>query len=342
MLNRNYFIDNLKFFLIILVIFGHCIAPLKSNFIVGIFYNFIYTFHMPFFIIISGFFSKDLNPEKIKKFTRKIFETYMVFQIAQVSLKYLIGGPLPGLKSFLFFPQWTLWFLLSIVSWKILLYLYVKCFKNNKTILIISVLCSCFIGFFDFNGAFLSISRTIAFFPFFFTGYLLSKEKLAEIRYSKNYGYLIIPVVVVLFYFIPFIRNYDSFVYLLLRNKSYYITAEPKVLDFFLNAMTILFAFALSFSIFKFFPSIKSFEKLGSETLFFYLYHGLLVILLRAFFRGSNYLNLPVSLFSELSIFVLTMVLLLVMRKFKLFHFMLNPISNFIELGSSKGLKFNR
>lgn len=121
----------------------------------------------------------------------------MVFQIAQVSLKYLIDGQLLCLKSFLFFPQWTLWFLLSIISWKILLYLYVKYFKNNKTIFIISVLCSCFIGFFDFNGAFLSISRTIAFFPFFFTGYLLSKENLAEIRNSKSYWFLILPVVVV-------------------------------------------------------------------------------------------------------------------------------------------------
>lgn len=57
MKERDYFFDNSKFYLIALVFIGHIINTCRSNDIAKWLYDFIYVFHMPAFIFISGYFS---------------------------------------------------------------------------------------------------------------------------------------------------------------------------------------------------------------------------------------------------------------------------------------------
>ena len=54
---RNPVYDHAKLTLIFLVVLGHLIEPfiVKSRMLEGVF-NFIYVFHMPAFIFISGYF----------------------------------------------------------------------------------------------------------------------------------------------------------------------------------------------------------------------------------------------------------------------------------------------
>ena len=57
--------DNLKFFLIMMVVIGHIIDNYThdSKFILGLFL-FIYSFHMPAFIFVSGIFAKKTIHER--------------------------------------------------------------------------------------------------------------------------------------------------------------------------------------------------------------------------------------------------------------------------------------
>ena len=66
--NNNYFIDNLKVILIFLVVFGHLIERYidTNSTLLGV-YMFIYIFHMPLFVFVSGFLSKNIYK------SRKIF-----------------------------------------------------------------------------------------------------------------------------------------------------------------------------------------------------------------------------------------------------------------------------
>ncbi len=58
--NRDYFWDNLKAFLMVLVIFGHTVTSLREvKEITGLYY-FVYTFHMPLFVFTSGFMAKTI------------------------------------------------------------------------------------------------------------------------------------------------------------------------------------------------------------------------------------------------------------------------------------------
>lgn len=56
---RDYLFDNYKVFLIFLVVIGHFIEPSYTNneFLYTLKW-FIFSFHMPAFIFISGYFSK--------------------------------------------------------------------------------------------------------------------------------------------------------------------------------------------------------------------------------------------------------------------------------------------
>ena len=56
---RNPYFDNAKAILIILVVIGHIIEPfIEDIYTLKIIYEFIYTFHMPAFILLSGYFFK--------------------------------------------------------------------------------------------------------------------------------------------------------------------------------------------------------------------------------------------------------------------------------------------
>ena len=59
--NKRHFIDNIKVVLIFLVVFGHLIERYidTSDTLMAI-YMFIYIFHMPLFIYISGYLSKNV------------------------------------------------------------------------------------------------------------------------------------------------------------------------------------------------------------------------------------------------------------------------------------------
>lgn len=75
---RNYWLDNTKFFLIFLVVIGHFLEELISNKTIKEVFIFIYTFHIPLFIFITGFFSK--NVEKSEKRITSYLIMYVIMQ----------------------------------------------------------------------------------------------------------------------------------------------------------------------------------------------------------------------------------------------------------------------
>ena len=69
-MKRDYSFDNMKVLLITLVVFGHALEEFGTTGKLGLIRAVIYSFHMPLFIFISGYFSKsDAKPEKLLKTT---------------------------------------------------------------------------------------------------------------------------------------------------------------------------------------------------------------------------------------------------------------------------------
>ena len=82
---RDAFFDNAKYLAIVLVAVGHAWEPLKGDSrVLEAAYTVVYTFHMPAFIIISGFFSRsfDMRPDRLRRLITGVAVPYIVFETA--------------------------------------------------------------------------------------------------------------------------------------------------------------------------------------------------------------------------------------------------------------------
>ncbi len=82
-MQRDSFYDNARVGLIFLVVFGHLLQP-YTNLSTGsqALYTWIYTFHMPAFILISGFFARgSRQPKYVLNLINKLLLPYILFQL---------------------------------------------------------------------------------------------------------------------------------------------------------------------------------------------------------------------------------------------------------------------
>jgi len=183
-LTRDNRFDNLKGLMMFLVVFCHFIEKMygawpQDILTKGIYYT-VYLFHMPVFIFISGYFSKN---DQAEDYFRKVIGHCL---IPYILFNYLYGLMDTGGNFWLSlvnlcYPQWTMWYLISLVLWKIL----ARPASMFKGTIVVSVLVSLFIGFTNI-GTLFSLARTFSFFPYFLAGYLLPKETVEKARSLKK------------------------------------------------------------------------------------------------------------------------------------------------------------
>lgn len=323
---RDPYFDNVKFILILLVIFGHVLA---SNFYHPIergIYNFIFSFHMPLFVFISGYFTEFNNKKKSIKGIFRIFETFICFQIIHMLLGYAFGKEIT-LKSIIV-PGYTLWYLLSFLCWRIALFITKPSPYSTKTI-IISILLFFTMGFVPISTSF-SFQRIFFFFPFFVMGfYSKHHDYLNKLPNISTRNALLVLSFIILVNVLAATFSIPSFIYdkrLFYGDTPYY---NFKYSVFFLISMRfayLVMAIIMSILILKVIPHHNTkYTIYGKDTLFFYLYHSILIVLLRFAIRSFS---LPTS-FGYLILYAIVIITLLIyLRKISFLRFMLNPISN--------------
>ena len=192
--NRNYLIDNSKGLLIFLVVLGHSLEFIRKDYEVArLLYVFIYEFHMPVFVFISGYLSKNVEKGR-RNAVRNFLTPFLLFNIiwnliTLVGPFFLRGNftELPSKQEFSFFtPGWALWYIFAMFLWKILLPDLLK-FKN---IFILSIIAGIFVKLSGEFGSYMALSRTITFAPFFLAGYYSSEEKLKKFRKFTRFNIL--------------------------------------------------------------------------------------------------------------------------------------------------------
>lgn len=243
-------------------------------------YTWIYTFHMPAFIFLAGFFAKGIgDKEYVWKLFKKIIVPYLIFQIVYTGYYFIIGKP--DWDTSILSPQWSLWFLVSLFSWHMLLILFKKIPMGWS--ITSAVLIGIIAGYFGEIGATLSLSRTFVFFPFFLTGYFLTVNQMMLVKSNvvKIGG---VAFMGVLFFAIYNTNLPDIDTGWLLASQSYSDlgkSGEGGAIRFTVYIIATL----MSVSIFSFVPTqkISWITDLGSKTLYVYLLHGFIVQFLRQF-----------------------------------------------------------
>ena len=109
MKTRLFYIDNLKGFLILLVILGHCIQSTDMDFDHNIIFRYIYSFHMPLFMCVSGFVS--YKPQMTWGMVKRRLMQLMVPFFAWVLIGCCIYLDFSYLLDKILHPDTGLWFL---------------------------------------------------------------------------------------------------------------------------------------------------------------------------------------------------------------------------------------
>lgn len=179
-MTRNHYFDNMKAFLIFLVVLGHMISGFfgDGSDERGIVYLWIFSFHMPVFIFASGYFAST----NTKKTLSRLIPLYLVFQILQIVIKYLYAysvDPETAVFEFqLFKPEWTLWYLMALILYSLIIPLFdTDDRKKQVRNIVLAIGAGLIIGFTPYTDNFLAISRMVTFLPFFLFGFYGKKNQ---------------------------------------------------------------------------------------------------------------------------------------------------------------------
>ncbi|WP_026677073.1 acyltransferase family protein [Fictibacillus gelatini] len=271
---RDHYFDNAKFILIFLVVLGHFLTPIKDQKdILYTLYNFIYTFHMPAFILIAGFFTKGVFKKGyIQKILKNVLVPYIIFQIIYTIYYYKLYDK-DDIHLTLFDPNWAMWFLLSLVFWNLMLVV----FTRIKYSLIIAIIIGVAVGYFTEAGTYLSIQRTFVFFPIFLLGHYLEKKDFRLI-FKPSMKILASLFLIALFAFYHFIIPDSSKDWLLASSSYADILGNNAWYGGFIRLGMYTIAFLATFSFLAIIPRRKMFfTEMGQRTLYIYLLHGFIL-----------------------------------------------------------------
>lgn len=321
-MKRDAFWDSLKFILIFFVVYGHMIETYAPNDSFNrAMYNFIYIFHMPFFMYISGLFSQINDRAKYKRGILMILETYIVFQLIRCIKPILNGGSL-FLDYHLLYPKGTLWYLAYLLVYRLFIYyMPKKCLDKYSIIIItISFVLGILWGFIPQNN----YEKIVSFFPYFLMGYYSVKIDIKEIvkKIPLTFALLGIAFAFTIFYFAI---NY-RIGYIIYYLDSYYFTDPGLAPGVFclLRIITYISCIIISIFIMRIVLYKTIFPQYGSKTLFIYMYHTFIVLALRSLIsKGYLPQNEIILLFYTIAI----LVGIILLSKISFFTILMNPIT---------------
>lgn len=290
-------IDYLKAFAIVLVVFGHFLESFTARG-GGRIYQIIYLFHMPLFIFISGYLSKFKYND--------LFKFGLIYLISFAAYKLLETKMFGYDFSLEFFePYWHLWYLVSLIFWKMSLPLLDKISEKYRVLTIIALfLLGIYIGSWPIVNSYFSMQRTLAFYPFFVLGYFKRKSGTFNFNTKTKNKYIILAIVLLLT-FMAFLvkRNYFS-------NSSLHCL-DPyygKTHTDYQRALVYILAFSMIYllSSIKIKKENRLIRCISKNTLTTYLLHIAVVL----YSRKNNLLkNEPVSILIS---FIISIMLVLI------------------------------
>jgi fucose 4-O-acetylase-like acetyltransferase len=174
--SREAFFDNARIVMLSLVVVGHAIEPwLGHDRGLRAAYLALYAFHMPVFVWLAGrFVSEELTRPRAVRLVERVLAPLLVFQVLYSVFHHLAFGT-PHLDLGFVRPYWIMWFLMSLLWWRLLLPILAVVPGN----LLLSVALAAAAGLSNAVGYDLSLSRTLVFLPFFLFGYRMRRSDLA-------------------------------------------------------------------------------------------------------------------------------------------------------------------
>ncbi|PFG37604.1 fucose 4-O-acetylase-like acetyltransferase [Flavimobilis soli] len=174
---RDPYLDNVRAILITLVVVGHALEPIDSTTAHAV-TVWIYSFHMPAFIFVCGMLARTYRgaPRQAARIVTTLLLPYVLFQIIHRVLRTVTLDA--EFSVDLLTPTWSLWFLLALAMWRLLVPVFQSLRFPLVTTLAISILAPLIVAL----DSKLTIARLLSFAPFFVAGLVLRPGALDFLR----------------------------------------------------------------------------------------------------------------------------------------------------------------
>lgn len=262
-------IDNIKGLLIVLTVLAHTMELVPPQPQLMHFYNFIYIFHMPAFLFLSGYLSRGGTEFNATKVVTQLFIPFLLFNgVYEIAWFLQTGAASKYLINFA--PCWILWFVFSLMCLRLLSPIMIA-FKGSLALAVtIGVISSLFV----YNGFVLSLSRTLVFLPYYIAGCLVWRYTAGELP-LKLPGFALPTAVLFLgfcFYIAPSLN-----IVALYGNAPLAGTGMPpdeiiaiRLGYYVLSSLAVITVCIVA-------ARFNWLRKLGENALYIYLWHGLLL-----------------------------------------------------------------
>lgn len=347
---RNNFLDFIKGIAIILVVLGHSIQYgngayyfRNSLFYENVLFKVIYSFHMPVFMMISGYLfyytmqnhsNKEVLLSRITRFLIPIFSwngLFLIFHFAthfihhNIILHDFISVNLKTEMSNYFRSSFqTIWFLWAILWCSLIVMISNRLFKDSIIIYILVFLLT-FIIPDSFN-----ISLYKYMYPFFIIGYFYCKNKEAvyKILQKINSIYLLLVGCLIYLFLMQFYNN-SSYIY----TSGYTIIGRNALTQIAIDIYRLIVGLFGGISLIVIVNKLFKFEtfskediitKLGINSLGIYIVSCYLFIFVQKLTTNLS-INYIVSLFETIVVLIVSYLIIYFLKK--------NRIANILLLG---------
>ncbi|MEU8379961.1 acyltransferase family protein [Streptosporangium sp. NPDC048865] len=279
---REPYLDNVKFVLIALVVTGHSLVPTLKAHSAEAAYLFIYMFHMPAFVLISGYLGRNFwnSNAKINKLVDTLLIPYVVVEIGYALLRFGLGQKW---TLTIIDPAWLNWYLLALVLWRISTPIWTR----MRQPLLVAVVIYMAAGFSEISGDF-SIDRFFGLLPFYVLGLLLKPEHFDLLKplWVKITSAVVLVgaagVAIVVAPRVPLDPIYFRY--------SFKAMDMSWWLGFGVRGAVLIAALVMTVAVLALVPRGETwFSDLGTRTLYAYLLHGVVVVIA----KDQGWLSFP-------------------------------------------------
>lgn len=270
---RDPWFDNAKMTLVTLIVVGHSWVMLPGNTTRDWLYDFLYSWHVPAFVIITGYLSRSFTWERHRLWSlvRTVAVPYVIFEALLAAFRHYLGGV--EFDRLFLDPHWPMWYLSALFFWRLMTPIFKA--MPPKVAVLVSVLISLAAGL--WAGDTFDFARVFGLLPFFVLGLSMRREHWEQVHRTGTqiFGLMALTGLFLLTHYTDALIETEWLYY-----RSRYDALEPDNVRAALIRGTLLFlGLAGSLGFFALVPRLKSwFTELGKATLVVYLFHGFFIL----------------------------------------------------------------
>jgi fucose 4-O-acetylase-like acetyltransferase len=281
---RVAYLDNARYWVMLLVVIGHSLTQFGSIELARGVYVWIYAFHMPFFVLISGYTARRYmgDARQVRRMVSTLVVPYLIVETSmQLITRHYLGKPDPML---ILSPQWLAWFLAALFVWR----LTTPIWRALKYPITTSIIISLTVGLFELPNV-LSLPKILGFLPFWVIGLHMNRElfeRLTEVRIRIASAFVLLVAFLICF---RYSAGWETD-WLLWKQRYDESPLGATALEGVLQRAELLGAgLLLTFAALSLIPKRRSWTtRLGGRTIYTYLLHGYVILILSLQFDLFN------------------------------------------------------